>query len=117
MLFTDFSMTNRHFFESLFLMGFVPPSIVPGDPRFTILEHVAVIGFRLTYVEEQIEIIKEEAIFSRLEILPFAILAIHLILRALLGDPYCEVFVPAWHWFLRWVTLSIAPGTCFWVNH
>ena len=56
--------------------------------------------FRLSFVEEQIEIIKEEAIFSRLEIRPFAILAIHLILRALFGDPFCEVFVPAWHWFL-----------------
>jgi len=62
---------------------------------------VAVIGFRLTYVEEQIEIIKEEAIFSRLALLPFAILSTHLILRTLFGGLFCEVFVPAWHWFLR----------------
>jgi hypothetical protein len=39
---------------------------------------VGVIGFGLSHVEEQIEIIKEGAIFSRLDILPFAILATHL---------------------------------------
>ena len=42
------------------------------------LEYEGVIGFRLSYVEKQIEIIKEEAIFSRLDILPFAILSTHL---------------------------------------
>ena len=56
--------------------------------------------FRLSFVEEQIEIIKEEAIFSRLDILPFAILATHLRLRILFGGLFYEVFVPAWHWFL-----------------
>ena len=34
--------------------------------------------YRLSFVEEQIEIINEEAIFSRLDILPFAILSTHL---------------------------------------
>jgi branched-subunit amino acid transport protein AzlD len=67
----------------------------------------------LCSVEEQIEIIKEEAIFSRLDILPFAILANHLLLRTLFGDLFCEVYVPAWHWCLRQVNLSIALGTCF----
>jgi hypothetical protein len=33
---------------------------------------------RLSYVDEKIEIIKEAVIFSRLDILPFAILSTHL---------------------------------------
>jgi hypothetical protein len=61
---------------------------------------VGVISFRLSFGEVQIEVIKEEAIFPRLDILPFAIRATHLRLRKLLGGPYYEVFVPAWHWFL-----------------
>jgi hypothetical protein len=61
---------------------------------------VGVVNFRLSFVEEQIEIIKEEAIFSRLDILPFAILATHLRVRTLFGGLFYEVFVPAWHWFL-----------------
>jgi len=61
---------------------------------------VGVVSFRLSFVEEQIEIIKEEAIFSRLDILPFAILATHLRVRILFGGLFYEVFVPAWHWFL-----------------
>jgi hypothetical protein len=64
------------------------------------LEHVGVISFRLSFGEAQIEIIKEEAIFPRLDILPFAIRATHLRLRKLFGGLFYEVFVPAWHWFL-----------------
>jgi hypothetical protein len=64
------------------------------------LEHVGVISFRLSFVEKQSEIIKEEAIFSRLDILPSAIRATHLRLRKLFGGLFHEVFVPAWHWFL-----------------
>jgi hypothetical protein len=61
---------------------------------------VGVISFRLSFVEEQIKIIEKEAIFSRLDILPFSILATHLPLRILFGGLFYEVFVPAWHWFL-----------------
>jgi hypothetical protein len=64
------------------------------------LEHVDVIILRLSIGEVQIEVIKEEAIFPRLDILPFAIRATHLRLRILLGGRFHEVFVPAWHWFL-----------------
>jgi hypothetical protein len=64
------------------------------------LEHVGVISFRLSFGEVQIEIIKEEAIFPRLDILPLAIRATHLRLRKLFGGLYYEVLVPAWHWFL-----------------
>jgi hypothetical protein len=58
------------------------------------------ISFRLSHGEVQIEIIKEEAIFPRLDILPFAMRATHLRLRKLFGGLFHEVFVPAWHWFL-----------------
>jgi len=77
---------------------------------------VGVIGFPLSYVEEQIEIIKEAAIFFRLDILPFAIFPTHLKLRILFDGLFYEVFVPAWHWFVHEVNLSITPGSCFWVN-
>jgi hypothetical protein len=63
------------------------------------LEHVDVIILRLSIGEVQIEVIKEEAIFPRLDILPFAIRASHLRLRKLFGGLYYEVLVPAWHWF------------------
>jgi len=42
------------------------------------LEHVGVISFRLSFGDVQIEVIEEEAIFPRLDILPFAIRATHL---------------------------------------
>jgi hypothetical protein len=55
------------------------------------------ISFRLSHGEVQIEIIKEEAIFPRLDILPFAMRATRLRLRKLFGGLFYEVFVPAWH--------------------
>jgi len=58
------------------------------------------ISFRLSFGEVQIEIIKEEVIFPRLDILPFAIRATHQRLRKLFGGLFYEVFVPAWHLFL-----------------
>jgi hypothetical protein len=59
------------------------------------------VGFLLFYVEEQIEIIKEGAIFFRLDILPFAIFPTHLKLRILFDGLSHEVFVPAWHLFVH----------------